>query len=596
MLHGNETFRYGPLASDLINEVFTKDDEGVIVRSHVLAPRTNIFPIIMQNINETDATYGNDISEIMAGRTMFKQAAIIVALEVTIALMHRRDHHLQPHKILIVAFYKTLLRNFRDYLTSVLGDLVKDIAQTCFNADFHEIASVDGVRDVIDTVVMWEHGEVLMFKPVQNAHGTTATVTVAFLCRRQKTDRSYQGDATNETYIFQLVSRMRFRFYCIIEDMCNELVLPSSMWEEATSLGLRGVAQYVWGDAQLEHLSKLKRQFRIVKLLNALWRASVGHIHEQAPSRKISHEDVYVTTRQPQGRFPTMMLKALREDINYRESSTSFFTPPTSAAFNRFWVEQNDKYDHFHKELNRTQAAPPHDEFSRINLIGDDMDQQCKATWRQILSTKVDCGKRAPAPIVLAEIPDELRRSLKVFMEDGHQPDDFGSGLVYEDETASLRLWSTLTIDCLMVHFKVGKGEVLVEVPVLRCFEGAKLDAHHCIKGLWGKTFDLLFSKLKSDPNITVSTELTRHKKDEHQYGKDRFTVTLCGSDRVGFDIIFKDKDAEQGKVVFHMYPAMGVDMQSVNHTTLLARCYDVSGLGGELSVAFQLWCIPISL
>ncbi len=598
--HGNETLRYGPLVSQLINLTFRKHDDEVIVRSHDRAPLTNIFPIIMKNITTGDATYSNDThGEVFAGNTMFKQAAIIVALEVTIAWLHRQEENVQPHKILIMAFYKRLLGNFRDYLELVLGGLIKDIALNCFGAEFYEMPSVKDLEaaGVIETVVMLEHGEKLTFKPVQNAHGTTATSVVAFLCRRQKTDGAYQGDAMNETYLFQLVSRARWRLYPIIEDLRSELVVPRSLEFEAASLGLKGVAGYARNlnqDQPIDFTSKVKRQFMIVKLLNAFWHIRVGHINAMAWGRGICDEDVYVTTRAPAGRYPTIQLKALHDDLVSRVSST-LFTSPSDCVWHWLWEQQEEKYTEYHKELTKLinkPAALQSQVYVRQDLISENMGEESKNAWLQILSTKADCFKQAPPPIPLAQIPEELRRT-KVFVEDGAEPGDFQE----EDARASPDVWTPVLINCLMVHFKAAKDEVLVEVPVMRCFgtDGKQLDTHFCIKLLWSGTCDFL-ERTINDANITVSSELTRHKKDEHQYGNDRFTVTLCGSDRVGFDIIFTDKGAEQGKVVFHMYPAMGVDLQSSHHATLLARCYDVRVLGEELSVAVHLWCIQISL
>jgi hypothetical protein len=531
---------------------------------------------------------------------MFKQAAIIVALEVTIAWLHRQEENVQPYKILIMAFYKRLLGNFRDYLELVLGGLIKDIAWNCFGTKFQWMPSVQELEDagVIETVVMLEHGEKLTFKPVQNAHGTTATSVVAFLCRRQKTDVAYQGDAMNETYLFQLVSRARWRFYPIIEDLRGELVVPRSLEGEAASLGLNGVAAFARYHNQhqpFDFVNKVKRQFMIVKLLNAFWHIRVGHINAMAGGRAISDEDVYVTTRAPAGRYPTMRLKALHDDLFSRVSSTSF-TSPSETDWRWLWKQQDEKYAEYHRELEYNEinkpAASQSQGYVRKDLISEDMGMESKNAWREILSTKVDCSRQAPAPKPLVQIPEEFRRT-KVFVEDGAEPGDFQE----EDARASPDVWTPVLINCLMVHFKSAKDEVLVEVPVMRCFgTNAQLDTHFCIKLLWSRTLDFLESKLENDANITVSSELTRHKKDEHQYGNDRFTVTLCGSDRVGFDIIFTDKGAEQGKVVFHMYPAMGVDLQSSHHATLLARCYDVRVLGEELSVAVHLWCIQISL
>jgi hypothetical protein len=312
-----------------------------------------------------------------------------------------------------------------------------------------------------------------------------------------------------------------------------------------------------------------------------------------AQGRVISDEDVYVTTWAPAGRYPTIRLIALREDLASRASSTSF-TSPSEIACRSLWEQQEVRYTEFHTELTSHEinkpAAPQG--YLRKDLISEDMGMESKKAWRQILRIKVDCSKQAPLPKLLAQIPPELQRT-KLFVEDGAEPEHF----IEEDVRASLEVWTPVLINCLMVHFKSAKDEVLVEVPVMRCLgTNAQLDTHFCIKLLWSRTFDFLKAKLENDANITVSSELTRHKKDEHQYGNDRFTVTLCGSDRVGFDIIFTDKGTEQGKVVFHMYPAMGVDLQSSHHATLLARCYDVRVLGEELSVAVHLWCIQISL
>ena len=168
---------------------------------------------------------------------------------------------------------------------------------------------------------------------------------------------------------------------------------------------------------------------------------------------------------------------------------------------------------------------------------------------------------------------------------DGARAEHEGADNVPSDESVLL-FWQPLTIDAITVHMET-ENRALVHIPVMQQFGGRDADTH------WLLIWQEAFLCLREDSAGALQKRIVRHKKTEHEYGHDRFLVTECCWNRVGFELTLAQTSANdehpEPAILLHMYPAMGLVLQHKFQRTLLARCYDLRVAAAIVKVCVRL-------
>jgi len=582
VLRGSETWRYGPSMSSLLRCIFPTLLPDL--RSHVLAPNTVVIPHLFLPLDWYCDASSN---EVLFNGCLFAEALCTLALEMTLSHLWRASQRQTARNILVLWGLLRPLKHFE----AIAAELIPQLCEVVHRKFL--LAWVE--YSVVYSVTAWIEADWLCFRPIQNAHGSTAAVVMACIVRRQGYDRTWMGDVLRQNYLYESLSRVTHRMHLFIEDLRGGVDARSERCQEvARQLELVTIPRF-HDTSAFGSDSVVKRQLRLCRLVEKCeenlseagvpWRPrGNGDLPEIMWSRDVS-ESMWCS-------IPVVLPLVRRplERDRIPDKIREFFLcalPKATRAQGRCNVPW--EYPLFlgstgsqggaevvrHAQLFLPQTHVSGGSQSHTDEPDDSLVSKAAETWRELL--QVD-SPGTQLPDAAASLPSMKEYRAPFEEAPSQETIDFYSTETQRNEAVSVQEeWLPFCIDAVTVHLQ-GEESALVMLPVACGLRKDDADPNFLIMMLAHRAF--LHYQTHHDANVdvgTVTRRVVRHKKEELEVGGHRYIIAACWTDRPAFELVCESgAQGDIPRVLLHWYAAMGLAQQHLWQQTLLARCFSM--------------------
>ena len=217
-----ETFRTGQPAIGHLQTIFGEELRECVSAA---AQRTWLIPVLFGRVSDWQT---HESTECQTSLTVFTSIAVVLAAETLSALRTGRRSSL-----VVTGFLLRPLRALEGLLKVVVPPL-------CVAAQSMVGLTAVTVEQVLNHMADWQ------FRGPYSVGGANADVAVCLGVRRQKDDQAWRGLALEKPLVYTSLTRAKRRAYLFVEDLRDEVTLPSRGVEKKAgeALGLRKYAAY----------------------------------------------------------------------------------------------------------------------------------------------------------------------------------------------------------------------------------------------------------------------------------------------------------------------------------------------------------------